>query len=107
MARYIDADKLERDLRLERSSFECKYGSQNDPLSFGGALKRMEHLVRMINTEDVAPIRFGKWLMDSDSGDTVLSCSLCDEHYWIERDGDKKPNYCPNCGAKMTDGDTP
>ena len=43
----------------------------------------------------------GEWIVDYDSGSVVLSCSLCDEHYWVENEADKKPNFCPNCGAKM------
>ena len=52
-------------------------------------------------------IRHGDWIEDFDCGGVVLSCSLCDEHYWIEREEDLescKPKYCPGCGARM-DGD--
>lgn len=55
---------------------------------------------------DVVEVRHGTWIADDDCGDIVLSCSLCDEHYWTsaEEAEKHKPNYCPNCGARMDGG---
>lgn len=51
-------------------------------------------------TTDAEPVKHGRW-------DGYL-CSVCNEHagYFISGDFwiDEKPNFCPNCGAKM-DGD--
>ena len=46
---------------------------------------------------------FGEWIADNDCGGIVLSCSVCNEHYWID-DVDLeeyRPNFCPRCGARM------
>lgn len=52
----------------------------------------------------VDPVKHGKWIADYDCGGVVLSCSLCNEKYWIDsfdlEDG-YRPNYCPGCGTKM------
>lgn len=64
-------------------------------------LEGVADIERIDVNADVAEVRHGEWSMDYDCGGYVLSCSLCDEHYWIEREDEKKPNYCPNCGAKM------
>lgn len=58
-----------------------------------------------VSAADMVEVRHGEWSMDYDTGSYVLSCSLCGEHYWIEREDDHKPNYCPNCGAKMDGGE--
>lgn len=51
-------------------------------------------------------VKHGKWIEDFDCGGIVLSCSLCDEHYWID-DADLeecRPKFCPGCGARMDGG---
>ena len=49
---------------------------------------------------DVAPVVHGRWI-PVPSSDTVMgkayTCSECDKM----RFGSFKPNYCPNCGARM------
>lgn len=53
---------------------------------------------------DVQKVKHGAWNVDCDCASVVLSCSLCNEKYWIEREDEiekHKPNYCPRCGAKM------
>ena len=47
----------------------------------------------------------GEWIADYDTGGVVLQCSLCREQYWIEDERERKPNYCPGCGAKMKGGE--
>ena len=45
---------------------------------------------------DVAPVRHGRWLpFHSTAAGDIQYCSACEIGCtW-------KPNYCPNCGAKM------
>ena len=54
-----------------------------------------------IMTEDVAPVRRGRWKherLPSTSGGSyaVIRCSVCEYQYPMT-----ETNYCPNCGAKM------
>ena len=48
---------------------------------------------------DVAPVRHGRWLpFHSTAAGDIQYCSACEIGCtW-------KPNYCPNCGAKMMEG---
>ena len=83
--------------------YMVKDGELLAPMAMSGQEVR-QVLQRLADFEDV---RQGEWSVDNDCGSIVLSCSLCDETYWIEREEDLefcKPNYCPNCGARM-DGD--
>lgn len=47
---------------------------------------------------NVIPVRHGRWIIDSVGG--KISCSDCGCIY-LRYNGRLKPNYCPNCGAKM------
>ena len=47
----------------------------------------------------------GHWEVVSDGyGDNayICECSECKDTVWVYKDADRKWNYCPNCGAKMT-----
>ena len=48
---------------------------------------------------DVAPVRHGRWVpFHSSHAGEIQYCSVCDIGCtW-------KPDYCPNCGAKMDGG---
>jgi len=52
---------------------------------------------------DVQPVKHGKW-----NGYTCSECNVCTD-YFVSGDFyfDEKPNFCPNCGARMDlkDGD--
>ena len=54
-----------------------------------------------VEAADVQPVRRGKW-----DGYICSECNVCAD-YFISGDFyfDEKPDYCPNCGARM-DGDT-
>ena len=58
---------------------------------------------------DVAPVRHGRWIgCDTQCG---IACSICGTpvddfcHSIDYIDLAYKPNYCPNCGARMNEGD--
>ena len=48
---------------------------------------------------DVQPVKRGKW-----DGYICSECNVCAD-YFISGDFyfDEKPNFCPNCGARMDD----
>jgi ribosomal protein S27E len=50
----------------------------------------------------------GHWKVVSDGyGDNayICECSECKDTVWVYKDADRKWNYCPNCGAKMTESE--
>lgn len=68
------------------------------------SLRRVGEMIKE-KTADVAPVKRGMWRVthELESWDIVY-CSECGEGMW-NKNGDKLPNYCYNCGAKMFDKD--
>ena len=87
MPRYIDAD-------LILPEMESKFDMQELylPVHF------QELIVDEIPTADVAPVRHGRWIINSDG--YYPQCSEC----MSEPRGREMTKYCGECGAKM-DGD--
>ena len=47
-------------------------------------------------------LKHGHWIDDWDIGCSV--CSECDDSFlWEDFNGVREFNYCPNCGAKMSE----
>lgn len=59
--------------------------------------------VNPVRPADVAPVAHGQW----ENGNPI--CPVCGEDKFKDLDADIwcdwKPDYCPNCGAKMDGGD--
>lgn len=59
---------------------------------------------------DVAPVVHGQWEESEDDwlGTTVYTCSKCREEFVLVEGTPEQNlwNYCPNCGAKMMEGNT-
>ena len=60
-------------------------------------------------TIEAEPVKRGKWLYDGSDGYNMLGeefrwkkCSLCGYSYSTTLS--KSLNYCPNCGARMSEG---
>ena len=82
MARYIDVDKLKKDLKELPEQERIEYMGIYD-------------VINSQPTTDVQEVKYGKWNTD-ESG--VVICSECgEEHEWQ----DFRPSYCDMCGAKM------
>ena len=59
----------------------------------------------IFDAPSVTPTRKkGKWIINSDFPDELI-CSCCNTNYdmWFWEQGSMK--YCPNCGAKMAEGE--
>ena len=82
MARYIDADKFEKEIKMEASE------------SIADAVIR---ILDRQPTADVVKVKHGHWI---DDGEYQI-CSVCgEEHHWDEY----RATYCEDCGAKMDGG---
>lgn len=81
MARLIDADELIYGLKTEFGQFAMKY------------------ILAFIKAQPtVDPVKHGHWIFVEDMV-SYIKCSECGLHtQWLNT---KRPNYCPNCGAKM------
>ena len=58
-------------------------------------------IVNQFPSEDVSPVRRGRWIYHPDDlfpGDSMQECSYCHEEEYVTL---RNENYCPNCGAKM------
>lgn len=84
MARYIDADKLLKDL-------------PND-LPYKGSVKRV---LMQAPIADVVEVKHGEWIW-TENGEADYEqfwvCSVCGEKSYIET------KFCSDCGAKMDGG---
>lgn len=75
MAKYIDAEGV------MRACFDSFVKTNNQ------AYKEIALLVEAVPAADVQEVRHGRWI--------DLQCDQCGQ---VDM---SKPNYCPNCGAKM------
>ena len=69
---------------------------KNELHSRTAAFNKLLSDIDIIPAADVAPVRRGRWLQfHSTAAGDIQYCSACEIGCtW-------KPNYCPNCGAKM------
>lgn len=64
-------------------------------------------------SDGAVPVRNGRWIADESTyTDGFVQCSVCRTTYYAEdlycvgeKAQSELPNYCPHCGAKMTDGE--
>lgn len=82
MADYIDKQAFLDYMKRTDRYFNVKFDIENFP------------------TADVVPVVHGRWISKNDHGyEWVFVCSNCD--YVDGYPFNDRPNYCPNCGAKM------
>ena len=88
--RLIDADKI------RWKSYPNDYGETNDDYVEKCDIDNMP-------TVDAVPVVHGRW----ENGNPI--CPVCGGNKFKDLDADIwcdwKPDYCPNCGAKMDGGD--
>ena len=65
--------------------------------------EKFEAAIRKIQAADVSPVRHGRWvneqmIVGGFAETWACDCSVCGR---TQREPLWKPNYCPNCGAKM------
>lgn len=102
MAEYIEIGAARKHL--------CSFCIGEEICDRGGNCNAMKSF-EAIPAADVAPVRHGRWIKDSDG---LTICSECEEvalqRVFIklpEKIVDlqmRKSHYCPNCGARMEEG---
>ena len=102
MARYIDADKLEKDFPQSGSKHNVIINGNEYPVFL---VDHVLHKIRNYPTADVVEVKHGKWqfvnqatnYLEPPTGD-MCKCSVCEYEIDVSEAHFK---YCPNCGAKM------
>ena len=93
MAEYIDREAL-----YEKAYWHGEHPDVGNPFPDGVDAIDIKD-VDAIPAADVAPVRHGRWI----DGDPY--CPICrkDKFRGLDADvwSDWKPDYCPNCGARM------
>lgn len=111
MAEYVERDKI-----LERMDLVVIYArgvSGDDPISknITDIVAGMRDIVAMAPAADVAPVMYGEWVSLTDCANAGVYCSVChkkvykEDYAWCNKRNKVRSNYCPNCGAKMKDGE--
>lgn len=102
MPRYIDADLILPEMESKLDMQELYL-----PIHF------QELIVDEIPSADVSPVRHGRWVRKK----ALIQCDLCGfglfpDGYFFKNgecthsnEPSYRPNYCPNCGAKMDGGE--
>ena len=94
MARYIDADKLIDELRVDLARTTV------DAFTIG-IVETTITLLREYPTADVAEVKHGEWIGKPLAGYAKIRCSVCNTAF-VQETGTWA--YCPECGAKMDGG---
>lgn len=103
--RLIDADEVQKVIDHIRTKYVDTYNRRTKVNQFfWDTIRYIEKKVRSIPSVEAVPVVHGKWISDLDANGKLKSvwrgCSVCGclNH-------STKPNFCPNCGAKM-DGES-
>lgn len=99
MAEYIEREKVLKEiLSVHEREFPTASGAFDEFVT-----KIVPNILACIPSADVAPVRRGRWIdlilayEKRCDWDVLIECSCCGSRY----SGDRRDNYCPNCGAKM------
>lgn len=102
MARLIDADQAVAEAERLLELYNLAMAGAETNREINHIFKRQElfkavrAVVNTCPTND--PVKHGRWVVYPTLV-SFLRCSQC--RNGVGWNDDKKPNYCPNCGAKM------
>lgn len=95
MAKYIDIDKAQLEF----------YKAHEDD-GFTPNIITLQTFLLYYPPADVRPVVRGRWLLDSDPGEPwKYKCDKCGEVTNNTCMGKPRYNYCPMCGAYMSEND--
>ena len=93
MARYIDADKLTYS-RVRIIHSDGTMGGWNAVV--------MSSVINNAPAANVVEVRHGEWIESTHWGEWYYDCPFCDDGFATRRRHETLPNFCSNCGAKLT-----
>ena len=107
MAEYIEREALKQKIVDEQTENHMSNHPAAYKVGYHNGLTMAMAMVLTAPAADVVPVVHGRWV---DHMVRDWRCSECGEkiHKVRNVDGycyDDKPNYCPNCGAYMKDGE--
>ena len=113
MARYIDADKLLKDMEFVTNDVTC-------PLHIAATI---DQTISLAETADVVEVKHGEWIIDTSIKEgtfyevnykILITCSICGNRHFLgtqpycnftqedlKEDSYRKYRYCGQCGTKM------
>ena len=94
MARLIDSDELLKRLKLYLNKTSLGEITVQTELSVGEICS----LIKDCPTVEAEPVRRGKWV---EFGNDIHHCLECFKCGYLQSIYEKRPKYCPDCGAKM------
>lgn len=102
MGRLIDADVVIK--HIEEYWEMVKRGKPSRGMTT--VMQNIKTIVNSLPTVDAEPVRHGKWIIWDEiiAGiyHTVSECSECG--FTTDKMSREEMPYCPNCGARMDDG---
>ena len=102
MAEYISREALRKAMYHE--AFETDSDMQKWDSGCWIRYKMFENVIEDIPAADVAEVKHGRWVHHNMGG---WKCSECNNQapFWCMASTQNLSDYCPNCGAKMDEGD--
>ena len=96
MTEYLSKETLQAKLNRKKAEPANKRYTEG----WNDAILMVKSMIHSEKAADVAPVRHGRWLpFHSTAAGDIQYCSACEIGCTL------KPNYCPNCGAKMDGGE--
>ena len=80
--------------------------------NYNVAVSFNENQAKYIESLDIKKTAHGHWVSLTECSNAGVYCSVCnkkvykEDYAWCNRKNKLRSNYCPNCGAKMMDGDS-
>lgn len=101
--RIIDADNLKKELRQCHECQKCPYNGQR-LCRDSCYINEVADLIDKQQTVEVLIPR-GKWIFEKAGNDHIdgYICSICGRDYHTKVPYFSEYNYCPNCGAQMSE----
>lgn len=106
MPRYIDADDIKNAIEGVTRNYLSTLSTTDtiDSVTAKWLYKRLKTLVDEMPTADVVERKNGKWVtVKIGNGDTRYTCSECGASYECDSRDRWDFNFCPNCGAEMSE----
>ena len=95
MAEYINKTAAYEMLRKMEEEHNLSFSKE--------AYNKAAIMISTMPTEDVQPVKHGKWILDEDSSSEEEKCYRCSNCKAVLEEDYKwhNHNYCYHCGAKM------